>query len=287
MGSVHAPAGRARDGGWTKQRMRESAPTPLLRVKPPQPSDRDEPPAKDSPRRGAIEPKSVASKAARYSGNPYATPLKWAGKLYYNRPGDGPGQGWNCSAQFIDSNILLTAAHCVRDEGTGQFFKNFKFALQYKEGEYSHLYGWKCAATKNGWVQSSNDRYKWDYAMILTDQASQTGWFGTKWNWWDEYKTATRVGYPRGDLRGLVMQVDQGDVSLDNQSIVKLKHQNPADQLGSSGGAWVGGFGTVAQNNYVISVSSYVYDGVAFQQFGPYFTPEFKELMDYTKRGCR
>ena len=38
-------------------------------------------------------------------------PLYWAGKLFYRTP-DGD---YVCSAQFISPNVILTAAHCVRD----------------------------------------------------------------------------------------------------------------------------------------------------------------------------
>ena len=47
-----------------------------------------------------------------------SVPLKWAGKLFFEKP-----QGsYVCSGQFITSYVILTAAHCLRDDETGDWF---------------------------------------------------------------------------------------------------------------------------------------------------------------------
>ena len=121
------------------------------------------------------------------------------GAAFFTKPGGG---GYRCSAQFISKYVILTAAHCVRDSETGQFFKDFRFALQYHNAAYSRLYSYRCAATKQGWVGHDYSHYGYDYAMLLANGPTRTGWFGTTWNWQGRYDNATKLGYPGGITGG-------------------------------------------------------------------------------------
>jgi hypothetical protein len=267
--------------------MREAAPMPLPAVDPNEVRARPKKRSMNPPTSGSSEAKDVASRLARYSGNPSSMPLKWVGELFFNKPGKGR---FRCTAQFVSSNVILTAAHCVRDEESGQFYKDFRFALQYNEGKFSHLYGYKCVASKNGWVRHDASHWDWDYAMLLADQPSRDGWFGTQWNWRGRYDRATKIGYPGGILNGEVIQVDSGPLTFtdDDEEIARLVHGKPQKQGGTSGGAWVGDYSTSDnQKNHVISVSSHTRGNDETVIYGPYLDDSFKDLFNYTARGCR
>ena len=219
----------------------------------------------------------------RASGDVNSMPLVFAGKLFFQK---GNGKNYVCSAQFISKRVLLTAAHCVRDDENGDFYRNIAFALQYDKGRYSKAYKSQCAATLNGWVQPGDEKWTYDFAMILVGEDSQNGWFGTAWGW-QQYNEATKIGYPGGILDGQVIQVDQGPIKVEN-GIVELRHGNQADQGGSSGGAWIGDYSSQKGNyNHIISVESFGYDGQPGVDYGPYFDGRLKILWDFVENGCK
>ena len=201
---------------------------------------------------GSTSSHETADASTRKAGNVTSKPLYWAGRLFYHQP-DGD---YVCSGQFISEHVILTAAHCVRDPDTGNWYEDFIFALQYKNGDYSAAYDYDCVATKNGWVQPGYDKYLYDFAMIHVDKPSRTGNFGTQWGWRGEYTEANKIGYPGGVDNGEVIQVEHGPIAFVD-GVVQLKHGNTADQGGSSGGAWIGDMSDVEGNedgNYIISI---------------------------------
>ncbi|MCP4382985.1 MAG: trypsin-like serine protease [Hyphomicrobiales bacterium] len=232
---------------------------------------------------GINEAKDLVKEGQRASGNVYDRPLYWAGKLFF-RSG---GEDYVCSAQFISPRILLTAAHCVRDSETGQWNTDFLFALQYKDGEFSQLYDYECAATKKAWLAEGFEKYLHDYAVIRVDEPSRTGFFGTHWNWSGDYDSAVKIGYPGGVANGEVMQVETGPIQF-IEGVVQMQHGNPADQGGSSGGAWIARYsdGESPEANYIISVESFGLDGEPGVDYGPYLTADFKDLWDHGESGC-
>ena len=219
----------------------------------------------------------------RFSGDVTKKPLYWAGKLFYLIGQDE----YVCSAQFISPDVILTAAHCVRDGDTGNWYTDFIFALQYNNGKFGKLYDYDCVATKNGWVQEGFEKYFYDYAMIKTTEPSTTGHFGTHWGWSGNYDGAIKIGYPGGVADGQVMQVETGPIRF-VEGVVELTHGNEADQRGSSGGAWIGtAGGNVPQDHYIISVESFGFPDQPGVDYGPYLTEEFKDLFDYVQNGCQ
>ena len=220
----------------------------------------------------------------RFSGDVRQKPLIWAGKLFF-------GNGSYCSAQFITDQVILTAAHCVRSGKTGRFYDHFLFALQYNDGKWSNRYGTRCAATHNGYIDPGvkNDELitdkqaPWDYAMLLIAGNTTTGHFGYQWGWNGQYRSAVRIGYPSGLIRGQVIQVDRGPLSI-RGGVVELQHGVRANPHGSSGGAWIGDYNG---GDHAISVVSFSQDNRPGVAFGPYFRAPFKDLLNYTQRGCR
>ena len=187
----------------------------------------------------------------RAAGNVLSKPLYWAGKLFFRAP-DGD---YVCSAQFISPNVILTAAHCVRDPETGNWYEDFIFALQYNAGKYGAVYSYDCVATRNAWVQPGFEKFLADYAMIRVDKPSRTGNFGTHWGWRGNYNDATKIGYPGGVSDGEIIQVEHGPIAFVD-GVVQIKHGNTADQGGSSGGAWIGQFSDQSRATTTATTSS-------------------------------
>jgi hypothetical protein len=287
ISSVRPPAGEARSASWTRERMRQAQPLPLPRADVPSAGQTTSPKPRSSNELKSSPSRDVKS-LARYTGDVNVIPLRWMGQLFYTNPAQ---DGFRCSAQFISTNVILTAAHCVRDHKTGQFYNDFRFALQYHNGDYSRLYGYRCVATKNGWVGNDYSHYGYDYAMLLADSPSVTGWFGMTWDWQGKYNNATKLGYPKGIIGGKLIQVDAGPLDFEEfgQNVISLHHGRNEEQGGTSGGAWVADFSysSAASSNHIISVSSHTRGDDESVLYGPYFDDNFRELFDYVSRGCR
>jgi V8-like Glu-specific endopeptidase len=241
---------------------------------------------------GSTEQGAPPPELGRRSGDVHSFPLNRVGRLFFNEPGDAPGKGHVCTAQFVAQNVLLTASHCVQGmKPPYAYHKNFMFDLQYEKGTSSRKYGTKCVANKKAWAQDSAARYLWDYAMILTDAPSDSGWFGLEWNWSNKYRRATKIGYPSGSFNGQIIQVDAGPLSV-TKGLVEMHHGNKQVQHGSSGGGYVGDYSTDGKSNanHIISSESFSRgeegetSGISY---GPYYTEELLSLLNYTKAGCR
>ncbi len=231
----------------------------------------------------AVSP-AVAKMHERAAGDINTVPLVFAGRLFFSKP-DGD---FVCSAQFISKNVLITAAHCVRDDKSGDFWKNMTFFLQYDKGHSSAKYTQTCAATFNSWVQEGDEKYLSDFAMILVNDDSKTGWFGTEWDWQGTYQQATKIGYPQGIDNGEVIQVLPGPISVAD-GLVELRHGDTNAQQGSSGGAWIGDYDTKgdAEKNHVITIESFGFKDKPGVDYGPYFDDRVKQLFDYVSNGCK
>lgn len=287
--SASAPSGGNRSStAWTPSAMGRAVLAPRPNVNPDdvRSAARSRAAVPDKP--GTTPAADLAANAGtkeRKAGNVVEKPLYWAGKLFFREP-DGD---YVCSGQFISPNVVLTAAHCVRSDETGEWYKDFIFALQYNNGDYGAIYSYDCVATRNAWVQPNFEKYLSDFAMIRVDNPSKTGNFGTHWGWRGEYNEASKIGYPGGVADGEVIQVEHGPISFVD-GVVQMKHGNQADQGGSSGGAWIGDYSNAEgsdDGNYVISVESFGYDEEPGVDYGPYLDANFKDLWDYVENGCK
>lgn len=287
-GDAHAfavPAGERAGDIWTPEAMAAAVPEALPEADPAAVGAFGRGRAAGQPQQNEAEETAEAGAGGqdRSSGNIHAAPLHWSGRLFGKKP---DGSGYRCSAQFISYNVVITAAHCVRDAKTGAYSHNVAFALEYANGKYRRLYKATCMRTYSGWVSPDVSRYLYDYAFVKVDARSATGHWGTSWDWLGRYDSATKTGYPRGILDGEVIQVDGGPISVTN-GIVEMGHGNTANQHGSSGGAWVGKYsGSVGKNNYVISVQSFSYPNKPGVSYGPYLDGDARSLRDRAEGPC-
>jgi hypothetical protein len=265
----------------------------------------------------AAAPQSDADVSS--AGNPTIAPLSWAGYLLNTDVivKDGKKYSKACTGQFISPRVILTAAHCVEDDAAGFYdLDKMYFLLQYQNKEFSQSYRPICLSRFDQWRppalqdrqatevernRAEQARYQWDYAMILLDRPSATGYYK---HWIvdarQKYPGATATGYPLAMLGGQIIQKAYGTFDsalVDKPAVVALRHNHLGLTTGSSGGAWVANFSKEdgSQYNIIISITSFVktdkasgapivpYQGVSF---GPSLTPDFSRLFDYVSNGC-
>lgn len=171
------------------------------------------------------------------------TPYRSAGKLLFTKD---DGSSSFCTAQFVDSRVLLTAAHCVVNPVTGVPFGNFLFRRAAADGAYKQKVGWECAAVYPGFYAAPGQPHlDLDYAFIRTNAPADPGV--------QSLVMATRVpvgsaekisaiGYPQNFDDGKYMYRADGTWSASATPGIATMDGNPM-QHGSSGGAWFANFG--------------------------------------------
>jgi hypothetical protein len=260
------------------------------------------------------------------TGNPSVAPFKWVGLLKNATKTKNAPNGWDCTAQFIKPNILLTAGHCLTDLTSGQPLaaidpSKITFLLQYQDGLALQTYKAVCAATNPLWTipanfndMSSSDKSgamntagEHDFGMVLVDGTSATGTMDYVLDWKGKFTSAARVGYPGDILNADIVQWAPGIVFFADQ-IPLPKGLNLANDVvqwgpvtdathGMSGGAWVARMSDEEgpNKNILIAVTS------SAPQVGnteiplfpggtwaPYLTAaEFNPLLTFVSNGCK
>ena len=163
------------------------------------------------------------------TGNPSLAPLKWVGLLAIPDPTDkDPDSIVECTGQFIKPNIVLTAAHCLRDlpanpRGPWPDVTKGTFWLQYQNQQgtpFKILCGaslWTLPTNFSAMKEGDQDdaklaAYQHDFAMLLVDGQSPTGVMPYLLDWKGKFGYATRVGYASDILNGQIVQKSGGAV---------------------------------------------------------------------------
>jgi hypothetical protein len=243
----------------------------------------------------------VAQNDLSFTGNPAVIPLKWSGLLVNYFEKDGTKWTGKCTGQFISETVVLTAAHCVQDTETGDWYDLNKmyFLLQYQNDFLSQQYRPVCLSRFDNFMPRPRnvsggaalvEGIPWDYAMILMDRPSLTGHYNWTVDWAGKFTVATATGYPSAALAGEVIQKAHGILQRlsEASNVLALQHNDKDLTQGSSGGAWVANFGLTegADNNIVIGLNSVVNKNLSGVSYGPYFTADFNRLFDYVSKGC-
>ena len=270
----------------------------------------------DAIRLAQIVPDTAPAEAT--TGNPSLPPLKWVGLLVIPTPTQkDPTAIVECTAQFIKPNVVLTAAHCVRDlvaSPTGPWPDATKgtFWLQYQNQEGTP-FKIRCAAVNPLWRLPSNyasmkqdDQadaqhviFQHDFAMLLVDGVSPTGAMPYALDWKGTVDYATRVGYAADIFNGQIIQKSGGAVFFAD-AIPMLPRSYPGIVVqwapitdltaGTSGGAWIANFSTEEKPdaNKLIAVTSFQFGAYPGGEGAAYLTAaEFNPLLAEVSNGCK
>jgi hypothetical protein len=205
------------------------------------------------------------------------SPYQYGGRLFFKKPPDTT-TWWSGTAEFVgEYNILLTAAHCVRDDASGTWFTDFVFYRGYKNGGFARRFDINYVGTKQGWVDKTPARYQYDYAFLRTVDNSDVGHMG--------YKTLqseagwTEFGYPSNYGNNQIMQRVDGTRGRVQGGTVEMLG-NPM-RHGNSGGAW---FIVAGPNNrQAMGNQSHNINGNTTDAWGPVFTNSTFDLLRFVR----
>ncbi len=202
------------------------------------------------------------------------------GKLFFTKP---DGKDYSCTAEFVgQNNILLTAAHCVRDGETGAWYKNFIFRRAYSDGGGQKV-GWSCAMAYYMWAKPPMN-FKYDYAFIHTNAISGAGWLG--WKTQIPYTSWTAIGYPQNYGSNQYMYKVDGDKGPISSGVVQMNN-NPMN-FGASGGSWIAELTTPhVGGNYAVGLNSFISTSNPGKMWGPLFDNEFVNLYNKSVDNCK
>jgi len=275
--AIKSPQPEALTEFWTDQRLQAARPMPvpvinLDRTGMRGPAD----PGTDKLRLGQAT--ELPATVAQGDDTKLAGPARfWVGRIAFNMP---DGSLRTCLAQLVAPAILLTAAHCLRDNATGQWFANFLYVFQYQRGS-GRRYSTECLTAYQGWVSKESSRWAWDFGFVKLRGATTLGHFGWELGWQDKYQTATQLNTAATVQTGTL-------VKGWNENVVGLKHGNANE--GSNGGGWIERYdpaGTSPQTNALISITSHYVGDDPGTSYGPYWNDTFTQLLDSAKGGCR
>jgi len=262
------------------------------------------------------------------SGNPALVRLTWVGALVIPNPTPkAPNAITVCTAEFITSTVLLTAAHCLQDlpealndapGAPAHQWPDIKKAVFYRQYQNDSGVPFKivCGLPNPKWALPSNvtsmkgadqraamnNASQHDYAMPLVDSPNPSGGMPYALDWKGKNGTtfAVRVGYPGAILDAAIVQQVPGYVFF--ADVVPGPYQAMSNEVvqwgpsvdateGMSGGAWIVNFdtsGKASNANILIAVSSFSNTNFPGASFAAYLkAEEFNPLLSSVSNGCK
>lgn len=225
-----------------------------------------------------------------YEADINTLPYMCGGKIFFTKKVGNQIQPFTGSGQFVwHCLIVLTAAHCVKDHETGEWYDNLVFARGYKENEdgsiEQELFTFDLVGTMDDWVHSENFS-DLDYAFCRTKKPYQNQLLSIA----DIGHSSTgdamlAMGYPRnyGDKKR--MYAVNGTIG-EIRDRTFFMECNPF-QTGASGGAHIVDItiGDHTFNNMVIGIHSQ-YDETHPRVLSPIFDDTafdlFNKILDAT-----
>ncbi|MFN8333609.1 MAG: hypothetical protein U0U09_00690 [Cyclobacteriaceae bacterium] len=219
-----------------------------------------------------VNQKNAGTKPQR--ANVKKRPYWNGGKIFFTKPN---GEDYVGSAQFCgDAYIVLTAAHCIRDNKTGAWYKNVVFRRGYHDGGGQKI-TIKTLTTKAAWHNGTDNLpFEFDYSFLVAKTKSGAGWLG--WKTLIPYSTWTAIGYPVAYDKGKYMQEVTGSKGNNNEPGLVEMLNNPMGP-GCSGGAWIGELSTPhSTGNYAIGLNSFHFESQPNNEWSPLFDSSFSNL---------
>ena len=215
------------------------------------------------------------------------------GRLYITIPG---GIGF-CSATPVAANVIVTAAHCVWDANTGQFYQSWQFVpAQYGNSTPKGIWQANYVYILTGYMTSPSESQDYAFITILPRNGrplgSVTGWHGMLLN--SNLHDILSLGYPASGIfepKCAFLSCYQwachsplGEVTQDPSGSNEIGMGCRSGE-GSSGGPWL----ELYNGNWY--VASNVSTGVTFlpdpgycsNQWGPYYDQNTLALFNYAK----
>ncbi len=239
---------------WTKERLSKAIPIGI-----------ELPGNDEEKKREGVESGTI--KKADVNSSPYNA----GGKLFFTND----GKDYVASAQFCeDSNLLLTAAHCIKDAKTGKWSENIVFKRGYNCSLYSQKVAIKACAIRQEWLSGS---YGADFAFAVTKEKSEVQVLKSKINV-NQSDYCLSFGYPGNFHSGEKMGYIETSLRSHTHNILCMPGNIMSN--GCSGGAWL-----IKENNefYVVSVNSFSYKNNVNDEYGPRFSDTFVSLLEYAK----
>lgn len=171
-----------------------------------------------------------------------------------------------CSATLIRRSVIVTAAHCIQNFGSGNsLFSGFTFTPAFYNGSAPYgNWAWESLVRPGSWANGtdtgSGAARNNDLAVIALARNSQGQFIGDRTGYltyaWNNYSfvsssrtgnisvaALTTTGYPALLDSGRIMQRSDGPSYLTTVSGAKQIYQGSNFTGGASGGAWIANFG--------------------------------------------
>lgn len=181
-----------------------------------------------------------------------AYPFRAAGRLFFNIGADT----YVCTASLIAKGVLITAAHCVTEFGSGQLFSNFVYVPAYSNGKapYGQWQG-QAVGVLSSYLDGTMDCVQKvvcpsDVAVIVLKAkgkkypGTNTGWFGVGYNGYGFTPSGdiqiSQLGYPSNlDLGRLMERTDAVGFVPSSPDYRSNTLIGTLQTQGSSGGPWL------------------------------------------------
>jgi Trypsin-like peptidase domain len=201
-------------------------------------------------------------------------PYKAAGRLFF----DFLPSHDACTAQFVgDSQVVLTAAHCIQDPKTKKYATSILFHRAYYLSTYAQRIGIECIGTPTNWADGKKGKPEYDYAFLKTKTASSGGYIPLRSVTPRYPNTWEAIGYSKYGKYEILQKVT-GALGRQVGGIVQMKNNPLGD--GSSGGAWLDRgfvFGDVSGSSTMPATDSW----------SPVYDTNVQILFNRVKNGCK
>ena len=272
---------------WTEERRSAAIPKPMPALDPNSPASSGEAPSqgpeRSEPGQEPATPPRVSKRqlsveaAAVTIAQPVSDPTAWpylaCGKLFFSQG----GTDYVGSAAAIRDNILLTAGHCVYENGN--YSQDVEFYPAYPDLDdpwpFREYFVPNYEAT-----YFDGSAHQFDFALLWVPAGMQSdighlGWranviptSSSSWN---------AIGYPsESPFPGDQMYQTTGScINTGNP----MKMDNNDMTPGCSGGPWI--MGNQGSNHYANGVNSFRYDNQPTTIYSPQFLQDFIDLLNY------